>query len=160
MVMQTIQLTLGEILLLKEELFGTNHPVSGELIKKGLLNQNIPIKLKYWLNVLGETVNLEDKMIKISYNDLGFKYGQQDEKGNVVIQPYTKVEDGVDEKNNPKYIYIPNSGFLDFQEDYSFLLETLKEIQYTPFKLSEIENLTFEENYPIFNRLIINDKEI
>jgi len=158
--MHTIQLTLGEILLLKNEIFGSFHPVSGEVIQKGLVNQNIPIKLKYWLNVLGETVDREDKIVKELYNDLGFKYGQQDENGNVVIQPYTKLENGVDEENNPKYTYIPNSGYLEFQKEYSTLLETYKEIQYTPFKLSEVENFTFEENYPIFNKLIINDKEV
>jgi hypothetical protein len=158
--MHVIQLTLGEILLLKNEIYGSFHPVSGEVMQKGLVNQNISIKLKYWLNVLGETVNREDKIVKELYNDLGFKYGQQDENGNMVIQPYMKIEDGVDEENNLKYTYLPNSGFLEFQKEYSNLLETSKEIQYTPFKLSEIENLTFEENYPIFNKFIINDKEI
>jgi hypothetical protein len=158
--MHVIQLTLGEILLLKNEIYGSFHPVSGEVMQKGLVNQNISIKLKYWLNVLGETVNREDKIVKELYNDLGFKYGQQDENGNMVIQPYMKIEDGVDEENNLKYTYLPNSGFLEFQKEYSNLLETSKEIQYTPFKLSEIENLTFEENYPIFNKFIINDKEV
>jgi hypothetical protein len=158
--MHVIQLTLGEILLLKNEIYGSFHPVSGEVMQKGLVNQNISIKLKYWLNVLGETVNREDKIVKELYNDLGFKYGQQDENGNMVIQPYMKIEDGVDEENNLKYTYLPNSGFLEFQKEYSNLLETSKEIQYTPFKLSEIENLTFEENYPIFNKFVINDKEV
>ena len=43
--MHTIQLTLGEILLLKNEIYGSINPTNGEVLQKGLVNQNIPIKI-------------------------------------------------------------------------------------------------------------------
>jgi hypothetical protein len=149
--MRTIQLTLGEILLLKNEIYGSINPTNGEVLQKGLVNQNIPIKIKYWLNVLGEKVNYEDKIIKNLYDELGYKYGETDENGNLILNPSIKQEDGSFEIN-------PN--FLKFQSEYASLLQTLKELEYTPFLLSDIEQLTFEENYPTFNKLITNDKEV
>lgn len=147
MVMQKISLTLDEILLLKNEIYGSKHPVSGELMQKGLLNQPIPIKLKYWLNILGEQLLAEDKIVRTLYNDLGQKYGEVDENGNIVVYPYFKNDD--DYKVNPK--------FLELQEEYSNLLKETKEIEYTPFKLSDLDNITTEENYPVFLKLVIND---
>ena len=149
--MQTISLTLGEILLLKNEIYGSISPTTREVLQKGLVNQNIPIKIKYWLNVLGEKVNYEDKIVKNLYDELGHKYGETDENGNIILNPSTKQEDGS---------FVINSNFLEFQNEYSNLLQTLKELEYTPFLLSDIEQLTFEENYPIFNKLIANDKEV
>jgi len=143
--MQTISLTLGEILLLKNEIYGSISPTTGEVLQKGLVNQNIPIKIKYWLNVLGEKVNYEDKIVKNLYDELGHKYGKTDENGNITLNPSTKQEDGS---------FVINPNFLEFQNEYSNLLQTLKELEYTPFLLSDIEQLTFEENYPIFNKLI------
>jgi hypothetical protein len=149
--MQTISLTLGEILLLKNEIYGSISPTTREVLQKGLVNQNIPIKIKYWLNVLGEKVNYEDKIVKNLYDELGHKYGETDENGNIILNPSTKQEDGS---------FVINPNFLEFQNEYSNLLQTLKELEYTPFLLSDIEQLTFEENYPIFNKLITNDKEV
>jgi hypothetical protein len=149
--MYTIQLTLGEILLLKNEIYGSINPSTGDVLQKGLVNQNIPIKIKYWLNVLGEKTNFEDKNIKSLYEDLGYKYGEKDENGNIILNPSIKQADGS---------FIINPKFTEFQNEYSDLLQTLKEIQYTPFLLSDIEQLIFEENYPIFNKFIVNDKEI
>jgi hypothetical protein len=143
--MQTISLTLGEILLLKNEIYGSISPTTGEVLQKGLVNQNIPIKIKYWLNVLGEKVNYEDRIVKNLYDELGHKYGETDENGNITLNPSTKQEDGS---------FVINPNFLEFQNEYSNLLQTLKELEYTPFLLSDIEQLTFEENYPIFNKLI------
>jgi len=144
--MQTISLTLGEILLLKNEIYGSINPTNGEVLQKGLVNQNIPIKIKYWLNVLGEKVNYEDKIVKNLYDELGHKYGETDKNGNITLNPSTKQEDGS---------FVINPNFLEFQNEYSNLLQTLKELEYTPFLLSDIEQLTFEENYPIFNKLIL-----
>jgi hypothetical protein len=149
--MHTIQLTLGEILLLKNEIYGSINPSTGDVLQKGLVNQNIPIKIKYWLNVLGEKTNSEDKNIKSLYEDLGYKYGEKDENGNITLNPSIKQEDGN---------FIINPKFTEFQNEYSDLLQTIKEIEYTPFLLSDIEQLTFEENYPIFNKFIVNDKEV
>jgi hypothetical protein len=76
---------------------------------------------------------------------LGHKYGETDENGNITLNPSTKQEDGS---------FVINPNFLEFQNEYSNLLQTLKELEYTPFLLSDVEQLTFEENYPIFNKLI------
>ena len=149
--MHTIQLTLSEILLLKNEIYGSINPSTGNVLQKGLVNQNIPIKIKYWLNVLGEKVKYEDKIIKQLYDELGYKYGELDESGNLILNPTIKQEDES---------FKVNPNFLEFQNEYSNLLQTLKELEFTPFLLSDIEQLIFEENYPIFNKFIINDKEI
>jgi hypothetical protein len=149
--MHTIQLTLGEILFLKNEIYGLISPTTREVLQKGLVNQNIPIKIKYWLNVLGEKVNYEDRIVKQLYDELGYKYGELDKSGNLILNPTIKQEDES---------FKVNPNFLEFQNEYSNLLQTLKELEYTPFLLSDIEQLTFEENYPIFNKLIANDKEV
>jgi hypothetical protein len=80
-----------------------------------------------------------------------YKYGELDESGNLILNPTIKQEDES---------FKVNPNFLEFQNEYSNLLQTLKELEYTPFLLSDIEQLTFEENYPIFNKLITNDKEV
>jgi hypothetical protein len=149
--MHTIQLTLSEILLLKNEIYGSINPSTGDVLQKGLVNQNIPIKIKYWLNVLGEKVKYEDKIIKQLYDELGYKYGELDKSGNLILNPTIKQEDES---------FKVNPNFLEFQNEYSNLLQTLKELEFTPFLLSDIEQLIFEENYPIFNKFIVNDKEI
>lgn len=148
--MNSVYLTLSEILLLKNEIYGLYHS-STQTFQKGLVNQNLPIKIKYWLNVLGEKVNSEEKIIKGLYADLGKKYGVEDSEGNIVLNPSIKQEDGS---------YTINPKYTEFQNEYSSLLENTIQIENISFALSEIEQFTFEENYPIFNKFIINDKEV
>lgn len=147
--MHTVRLTLREVLLLKNEIYGLYNP-STQTLQKGLVNQNIPIKLKYWLNVLGERVNSEEKIIKKLYADLGSKYGETDEEGNVILNPTIEIDGNT----------VVNPNYTEFQSEYSFLLEGTIQIENIIFSLSEIEQFTFEENYPIFNKFIINDKEV
>lgn len=147
--MYTVRLTLSEVLLLKNEIYGLYNP-STQTFQKGLVNQNLPIKIKYWLNVLGERVNIEEKIIKKLYADLGSKYGETDENGNIVLNPTIELDGNI----------ITNPNYTEFQNEYSFLLEGTIQIENISFSLSEIEQFTFEENYPIFNKFIINDKEV
>lgn len=147
--MHSVYLTLREVLLLKNEIYGLYNP-STQTLQKGLVNQNIPIKLKYWLNVLGERVNSEEKIIKKLYADLGSKYGETDEEGNITLNPTIELDGNT----------IVNPNYTEFQNEYSFLLEGTIQIENISFALSEIEQFTFEENYPIFNKFIVNDKEV
>jgi len=152
--MEKINLKLSEILSLLDEIYGVQNQNTGEVIMEGLLKQNFTMGVKYRLNNLGEKLLAEGKIINTLYTELIQKYGEVDEEGRSFIKPSTRIEDGVDENNEPKFRFEPNPNFALFQKEYDSLFNETKEIEYKPFSLSLFADLQTKEHYPIFQRLI------
>lgn len=125
--MKTTKLTLGEIYTLNLELFGNEN-------NKGLLSQPLSLKVKYWLQRLADKLKSEVATI--------------DEVRNGLIKELGTEEDG------QVQIKIDSPNFVKFQEQYTELLETEKEITHAIFTLEQFENLEAAEYYAVFLKLI------
>lgn len=137
--MGKIELSFSEIIDLKKEIFG------GEIdIREGLLNQNISFITKYWLYDLGELVKEESGKITKIIKELIRKYGCEDDNGNIIILPYIEGEE------NPQY--------MKYMQEYENLMRERKIIEVNEFNLADFSNIFTKEHYPIFRKLIKNDK--
>lgn len=125
--MKTTKLTLGEIYTLNLELFGNEN-------NKGLLSQPLSLKLKYWLQRLADKLKSEVATI--------------DEIRNGLIKELGTEEDG------QVQIKVDSPNFVKFQEQYTELLETEKEITHAIFTLEQFESLEAAEYYAVFLKLI------
>ncbi len=116
----------------------------------GLLREKLSIVLKYWLNDLSKKVVTERQEIDTLKNDLIKKYGTEDKDGNInipMIIEETNDETGeTTKKVNPSY--------QDFEKEFSELLQTDRELEYKPLKLSDFENLETTNNYTTLFKLI------
>lgn len=139
----TTKLTLLEIQNLSHELNGYRDSQNGELLIKGLLNEKTKLTFRYWLTNLNNILKPEIQILDDLKNELIKKYGDKDEKGNILIQPQ------IDNKINQKY--------LDFQNEYLSLLNEEKDINHHEFKLEDLEGLEIDYNTPIFFKLINNE---
>jgi uncharacterized protein (UPF0216 family) len=84
------------------------------------------------------------------------KHGETDETGNISIPMYidiVKDEEGniVDGKNNPK--------FIEFQNEFNTLLQEEKELEYKAVKLSALDSIESDSNYPTFFKLVVADEQ-
>jgi hypothetical protein len=154
--MEKISLKLFEFYNLDSELNGVTNQQTGEKVSEGLLNEKLKLTTKYWLTELSKKVLAEKSSVEFLKEDLIKKHGEADEKGNIGIQMYIDVvkdENGkiIEGKSNPK--------FIEFQNDFNTLLQEEKELEYKPIKLSELENIESDSNYPTFFKLVVADEQ-
>lgn len=133
--MQSTTLTLGEILDLVNEIYGLN----------GLLKQKISITVKYWLNDLGERLLKEQATIKQFHDELVIKYGNE-------VDGVIKINISIDDKQTKTKKINPN--YVEFNQEYNNLLNETKDIQHKTFNLTSLSEITTEEDYPVFRKLI------
>jgi hypothetical protein len=141
--MAHIQLSLNEIYKLDSELNGHINQSTGEILSLGLLNEKLSLPTKYWLTDLAKTTSSEKYIIDQLREDLIVKYGTKDKDNNLEILPWID-----DTKTNFNPLYI------QFQEEFSILLQEKKEIEYHEFKLEEFKNIETSDNYIVFYKLI------
>jgi hypothetical protein len=141
--MAHIKLTLQEIYKLDSELNGFVNPSTGEILSLGLLNEKLSLPTKYWLTDLVKTTSSEKFIIDQLKEDLITKYGVKDKDDNFEIPVWT---DETKTNFNPLYV--------QFQEEFSVLLQEEKEIEYHEFKLDEFKNIETSDNYIVFYKLI------
>jgi hypothetical protein len=116
----------------------------------GLLREKLSIVLKYWLNDLSKKVVTERQEIDTLKNDLIKKYGVPDKDGNINIQMIIEETDAETGETTKKV----NPSYQDFEKEFSELLQTDKELEYKPLKLSDFENLETTNNYTTLFKLI------
>jgi hypothetical protein len=152
--METVKLKLSEILSLKSEIYGMQNNSTGEVLSKGLLKQELPYYVKYRLHNLGNVVTEQDTLINKIREELIVKYGEIDVNGSTSIS--ISIEDGFDvaEDGTQKPKYVVNPKFLEFQSEFDKVLNEEKDIEYKPFKLSDLEKMITDEFYPVLNKLI------
>ena len=141
--MAHIKLTLQEIYKLDSELNGFVNQSTGEIISLGLLNEKLSLPTKYWLTDLSKKTSTEKFVIDQLKEDLIAKYGTKDKDNNFEILVWT---DESKTDFNPLYV--------QFQQEFSALLQEEKEIEYHEFKLDDFKNIETSDNYTIFYKLI------
>lgn len=141
--MAHIKLTLQEIYKLDSELNGFVNQSTGEIISLGLLNEKLSLPTKYWLTDLAKRTSSEKFVIDQLKEDLIVKYGTKDKDNNFEILVWT---DESKTDFNPLYV--------QFQQEFSTLLQEEKELEYHEFKLDDFKNIETSDNYIIFYKLI------
>ena len=141
--MAHIKLTLQEIHKLDSELNGYVNPSTGEILSLGLLNETLSLPTKYWLTDLAKKTLSEKLVIDQLKEDLIVKYGTKDKDDIFEISIWT---DETKTDFNPSYI--------QYQQEFSALLQEEKELEYHEFKLDDFKNIETSDNYIIFYKLI------
>jgi hypothetical protein len=154
--MEKISLKLYEFYNLESELNGVTNQQTGEKISAGLLAEKLKLTDKYWLTELSKKVAAEKAGVESLKEELIKKHGEADETGNISIPMYidiVKDEEGniVDGKNNPK--------FIEFQNEFNTLLQEEKELEYKAVKLSALDSIESDSNYPTFFKLVVADEQ-
>jgi hypothetical protein len=159
--MERISLKLLEIYNLDAELNGFTNPQTGEAVYKGLLKEKLTLVTKYWLNDLAKKVASEKAAVEELKNELIRKFGKADENGGVSIPVFieqvdeagnvvmTTQEDGTEV---PKKILNPD--YQAFDQEFTQLMETEKELEYKPFELSDFAGIETVDNYVTFFKFI------
>ncbi len=149
--MEKNKFKLGDVLQLESEINGFVNPETGERIYEGFLNQNLSIILKYELTELSEVLTKERKKVDSLRDDLVKKYGEETDKGGMMVKMLNEVKD--DEGNvvsrvvNPKYV--------EFDKEYSQLLNTEIEIEYPEITKEDLKEAgKSKDKYLVLFRLI------
>ena len=141
--MAHIKLTLQEIYKLDTELNGYANQSTGEILSLGLLNEKLSLPTKYWLTDLAKKTSSEKLVINQLKEDLIAKYGTKDKDNIFEISIWT---DETKTDFNPSYI--------QYQQEFSALLQEEKELEYHEFKLDDFKNIETSDNYIVFYKLI------
>ena len=154
--MEKISLKLFEFYNLDSELNGVTNQQTGEKVSAGLLAEKLKLADKYWLTELAKKATAEKAAVESLKEELIKKHGEADETGNISIPMYidiVKDEEGniVDGKNNPK--------FIEFQTEFNTLLQEEKELEYKAVKLSALDSIESDSNYPTFFKLVVADEQ-
>jgi hypothetical protein len=133
--MEKITLKLHEVYELNLELKGSINQQTGEVIRKGILDEKLSISVKYWLDKLSEKLKTEIDFIEKLKEESIRKLGVVDEQGNYSI-PLR-----INEKFNDKdelLSYDVNPTFLEYQSEFEKLINQEVEIEYNAINLEDI----------------------
>jgi hypothetical protein len=147
--MSKIKLKLGEIIALEAEINGIVNQQTGEVALKGLLSENINLVIKYRLTKLAEVLAADKKTVEDMRNDLIKKYGEEDGKGNMFVNPFS---------DEAKTIQNPKFGL--FANEYNTLLGEEKEIEFPSITLDDLKDVKGEGFYGVFLKHITVDSEV
>ena len=143
---------LSELLQLETELLGATNLETNEVLFYGLMNQELSMGVKYWLNELVEVLKKEKKTIDTFKEELFKKYGEEDDKGVLGISYYIASGE-IDADGNP--VMIQNPKATAFQGEYNELLSQEKTIRVHTFSLDELKTITTKETYPLVMKHLI-----
>lgn len=169
--MEKITLKLYDFLNLEAELNGQVNPQTRERVRKGLLQQTLPMSTKYWLTKLAKTLADEKAIIDGLRDELVKKYGDESAEGQVAVQIALPE---LDSKGNPVLIEVPqedgtvskqpkmvvNPKYLEFEKEFTELLSQEKELEYRKLTLDDLKTHDYpngietEETYDTFFKLI------
>ena len=133
--MEKITLKLHEVYELNLELKGSINQQTGEVIRKGILDEKLSISVKYWLDKLSSKLKKEIDAIEKLKEESIKKLGVADEEGNYSI-PLR-----INEKFNDKdelLSYDVNPTFLEYQSEFEQLINQEVEIEYNAINLEDI----------------------
>ena len=128
------KLLIKDIYTLDGELKGISDQSTGKVFINGLLQQKLPIVIKYWLTDLSKKTGEVRTTIDGLRNDLIQKYGVSDD--------------------DRKTYKIPTENMEDFQKEFQLLFSEEKEIDIHNFKLDEFTSMETTDNYEIFYTLL------
>lgn len=155
--MATLNLKLGDILRLESEINGLIDQRSGKEIFHGFRKLKLSLTTKYWLSELGDRLANERKLVDDLRDEIIKKHGEDDGKGGIVIGMFIEKKDESDQiisrEVNPKYI--------EFQTEYTELLNQEKEITYTPLTMEDLEKAgETTDDYVMLFKLVSKKEEV
>jgi len=141
-----MKLTIAEILNLEIELLGFKNNENNIEIK-GLLNESLNLKTKYWLNKLLSKIESEKKAFNDSRNAFIKELGEEQSDGNLII-PMTIKEKGKE---------ITNPNYEKFNIQVNELLKQEIEFDKISFKIDDFDFVS-NSNYSLFMNKCINEE--
>jgi len=147
--MKNLTVKLFEIYSLQSELNGLINQQNGEKVKTGILDEEISLVAKYWINQLNDVITAEVKTLDTQREELIKKYGTADEQGGVSLQMVIKEMD-----KDGKEVSKMNPNFAEFNKEFNELLSQAKELSYHPIKLETLTSVTSGNNYPTFFKFV------
>ena len=147
--MKNLKVKLFEIYSLQSELNGLINQQNGEKVKTGILDEEISLVAKYWINQLNDVITAEVKTLDTQREELIKKYGTADEQGGVSLQMVIKEMD-----KDGKEVSKMNPNFAEFNKEFNELLSQEKELSYHPIKLETLTSVTSGNNYPTFFKFV------
>lgn len=135
--MEKIKLKLSEVYGLNVELKGFTDPQTGELLQKGILDENLPIRTKYSLSKVSTQLTKEIESVEKLREELIKKYGDEDKDGNYFIPQ--RINEMIDEETKQVVSFDINPKFIEFQKEFNSLLQEEVSIEYTPIALDQID---------------------
>ena len=156
--METLKIKLGQIFELDAEINGissTNELGEQVILIKGFINESLSLTTKYWLLELNKEVNKVKSSLESLRDELIKKYGVEDkETGKIIISLYLPGTEEFDDNNNI-INGTPNPIYIEFQKEYSDLINDDLEIQYKPIPLSALNRIETELVYPFILQNLI-----
>jgi hypothetical protein len=153
--MKKVTLKLFEFYQLENELVGISNSQTGEVLLEGIFGLYTSLATKYWLYDLYKKVAAEKELIEVLKKELFTKYGNLDAPPSMYINEVIdeKTKEVISREINPKYI--------DFENEFSTLLNEEKEIEYG-VRISDLEEFYKTKTrsiHPVFYKLIEPDTE-
>jgi hypothetical protein len=135
--MKKIKLRLFEYYSLNLELNGTEQV-------KGLLQETLPLVLKYHLTTLAKKVQEEMEVVEKIKLELAQKYGKSNDDGSWMFEMYVDAEQKEVSQN-----------YISFHNEFNTLLNEEKEMEYSPIKLSYLEDIKSDSNFPTIFKMVV-----
>jgi len=133
--MEKITLKLHEVYELNLELKGNINQQTGEVIRKGILDEKISISVKYWLDKLSSKLKKEIDVVEKLKEEIIKKLGILDEQGNYSIP--LRINEKFDDKGE-SLSYDVNPSFLEYQSEFEKLINQEVEIEFYPINIEDI----------------------
>ena len=133
--MEKITLKLHEVYELNLELKGSINQQTGEVIRKGILDEKISISVKYWLDKLSSKLKKEIDVVEKLKEESIKKLGVLDEQGNYSIP--LRINEKFDDKGK-SLSYDVNPSFLEYQSEYEILINQEVDIEFYPINIEDI----------------------
>jgi len=147
---RTTSLTLRDVYELESEISGL--VMDGKTLIEGVINQKISIVTKYHMNKLVTVLREEKKMIDEFKNELIKKYGEEKDNGSFVIEPFLTVSEKNDNGDTVEK-RVQNESFVKFGEEYTSLLNQVKDIEHYSFDINDFSKIETNDNYTVFYKL-------
>lgn len=148
--MAKIKLNLGEIYQLSYEINGVQNQQTGEKVVKGILDESLPISLKYHLSKLSDNLLKEIEYIDKLKEEHITKVGIEDAEGRIYVP--MRINEVFNDEGKLVSADI-NPVYAELQDTFNkFLMEEF-EIEYREFTLEELDVKT-EVNPKILFKLI------
>jgi hypothetical protein len=136
---KTTTLTVAELTQLHTELTGAEK-------QTGLLQERLPMVLKYHLTKLAKIAFEEHETTEKLRSEIITKLGTKNEETGEVSIP--KVISGENDT------LVANPSFIEYIQEFTAILNVVKEIEHHNFLLSEFETIETSAVYPVFMSLI------
>jgi hypothetical protein len=133
--MEKITLKLHEVYELNLELKGSINQQTGEVIRKGILDEKISISVKYWLDKLSSKLKEEIDVVEKLKEESIKKLGVLDEQGNYSIP--LRINEKFDDKGE-SLSYDVNPSFLEYQSEFEILINQEVDIEFYPINIEDI----------------------